>query len=92
VYEQENLVLDVIINNLDDGDHPFHLHGHKPFLVGTGAGQYHGQALGGANPMRRDTFLVPAYTWGAFRVVLDHAGYWARACTLRLPERCGAAG
>jgi hypothetical protein len=83
-------VLDVIINNLDDGDHPFHLHGHKPFLVGTGAGQYQGQALGGANPMRRDTFLVPAYTWGAFRVVLDHAGYWARECSLRTDDGCGA--
>jgi FtsP/CotA-like multicopper oxidase with cupredoxin domain len=81
VYDTPNTVLDIILNNLDDGDHPFHLHGHKPFLVGAGSGQYDGQPLGGgANPMRRDTVLVPAYHWAALRVVLDHAGYWACTC------------
>jgi iron transport multicopper oxidase len=62
----------------DDGDHPFHLHGHTPWLLGTGDGNYQGQAnLTQTNPMRRDTFVIPAYSWGAVRFVTDNPGLWA---------------
>ncbi|KAH9016794.1 multicopper oxidase-domain-containing protein [Lactarius pseudohatsudake] len=29
------VVLDVRVDNLDDGDHPFHLHGHRPWMYVT---------------------------------------------------------
>jgi hypothetical protein len=74
-------VVDVVLENLDDGDHPFHLHGHKFWIMARGAGrQWEAAGRNATNPLRRDTLLVPAYTYAILRVQLDHAGYWARAC------------
>jgi hypothetical protein len=78
-------VVDVVLENLDDGDHPFHLHGHKFWIMARGKGRLPWAAAAAAgwnatNPLRRDTLLVPAYTYAVLRVQLDHAGYWARAC------------
>ena len=28
----EQHVVQMVIDNLDDGDHPFHLHGHRPWM------------------------------------------------------------
>ncbi|KAF8911280.1 multi-copper oxidase [Mucidula mucida] len=73
-------VLDFVINNLDDGDHPFHLHGYKPWIMGAGRGRYVGTYLNMTNPMRRDTFFVPRFTWMVIRIVTDTPGYWAFHC------------
>ena len=79
-------------NNLDDGDHPFHLHGHRPWMyvayslifqltdamvysLGVGAGQYIGQALNNTNPLRRDTLVIPAYSYLVLRFVTDNREY-----------------
>ncbi|ORY66655.1 Cupredoxin [Leucosporidium creatinivorum] len=75
-------VVDIVINNYDDGDHPFHLHGMKVFVMGNGAGRYQGQALNSNNPLRRDTVLLPAYTWTVLRFVADNPGMWAFHCHL----------
>ncbi|EKM52914.1 uncharacterized protein PHACADRAFT_261609 [Phanerochaete carnosa HHB-10118-sp] len=75
-------VVDLLIDNLDDGDHPFHLHGHRPWNVGSGPGRYIGQALNATNPLRRDTILLPAYHWVALRFVTDNPGLWAFHCHL----------
>ncbi|KAI0069818.1 Cupredoxin [Panus rudis PR-1116 ss-1] len=64
--------VDLIINNLDDGDHPFHLHGHRPWIMGTGAGRYNGTALNTKNPLRRDTVLIPAFSWTVLRFITDN--------------------
>lgn len=66
--------IDFIVNSLDDGQHPFHLHGHTFFVVGQGPGRYTGQALNGKNPMRRDTVLIEPYSWMAMRFVSDNPG------------------
>lgn len=82
VWDAETVV-DVILDNLDDGDHPFHLHGHKFWLMARGTGRLPwsgASAWNAMNPLRRDTLLVPAYTWAVLRVRLDHAGYWALHC------------
>ncbi|THH20196.1 hypothetical protein EW146_g1116 [Bondarzewia mesenterica] len=75
-------VVDVRIDNLDDGDHPFHLHGHRPWIMGSGEGRYIGQALNNTNPLRRDTVLIPAYSWLVLRFVTDNPGLWAFHCHL----------
>ncbi|KAI0696184.1 multicopper oxidase 2A [Cytidiella melzeri] len=75
-------VVDLIIDNLDDGDHPFHLHGHRPWIMGTDVGRYQGQSLNATNPLRRDTFLIPAYSWMVIRFVIDNPGLWAFHCHL----------
>jgi FtsP/CotA-like multicopper oxidase with cupredoxin domain len=84
-------VLDLIINNLDEGDHALHLHGHSPFVLGSGVGFYQhslhpqwGETLdltqNFTNPMRRDVFVVPAYGWVVIRIILDNPGIWALHC------------
>jgi len=73
-------VLDLRVDNLDDGDHPFHLHGHRPWIMGSGAGRYIGQELNATSPLRRDTVLIPAYSWVVLRFVTDNPGVWAFHC------------
>jgi len=51
-------------------------------VVGTGVGKYQGQALNATNPLRRDTVLMPAYTWTVLRFVADNPGMWAFHCHL----------
>ncbi|KAJ3520015.1 hypothetical protein NM208_g13896 [Fusarium decemcellulare] len=82
--------IDVSINNFDDGAHPFHLHGHKFFVLLQGNSGYppnatelpqylekHGLL---ENPLRRDTVTVEGYAWAVIRVVLDNPGMWAFHC------------
>lgn len=40
--------------------------------MGSGRGRYIGQPLDAGNPLRRDTFFVPAYSWFVMRLVLDN--------------------
>ncbi|KAI0063945.1 hypothetical protein BV25DRAFT_1801547 [Artomyces pyxidatus] len=82
VSEDSIQVIDIRIDNLDDGDHPFHLHGHRPWIMGSGPGRYTGQALNATNPLRRDTVLIPAYNWLVLRFVTDNPGAWAFHCHL----------
>ncbi|KAF8589084.1 multicopper oxidase [Ramaria rubella] len=82
VMEDEVMGLQLQIDNLDDGDHPFHLHGHRPWIMGSGLGRYTGQAVNNTNPLRRDTVLIPAYSWMVLRFVTDNPGLWAFHCHL----------
>jgi FtsP/CotA-like multicopper oxidase with cupredoxin domain len=83
--------VDLSINNFDDGAHPFHLHGHKFFVLMQGQSGYpptpeempmyfeeHSELL--ENPLRRDTVTVEGYGWAVIRVVLDNPGMWAFHC------------
>ena len=40
--------------------------------MGTGAGRYNGQELNTTSPLRRDTVLIPAYSWVVLRFVTDN--------------------
>lgn len=40
--------------------------------MGTGAGRYIGQPLNSTNPLRRDTVLIPAYSYLVLRFVTDN--------------------
>jgi FtsP/CotA-like multicopper oxidase with cupredoxin domain len=86
-------VADVLIVNFDDGSHPFHLHGHVFWVMATSSGQYfpwgtdlyaqlNSSASNGytANPMRRDTITLPAYSWALIRFRNDNPGMWALHC------------
>lgn len=83
VTTNEVVVMDVVVNNLDEGSHPFHLHGYTPYLIGSGSGNYQGGlSPSPRNPMRRDVFSVEPYSWMAFRFVADNPGIWAFHCHL----------
>lgn len=79
-------VVDLLIDNFDDGNHPFHLHGHRFWVLGQGRGYYdlggyeQGVGLELRNPLRRDTVTIEAYGWVLIRVVMDNVGVWALHC------------
>ena len=59
---KHNEIVEIVLNNLDDGTHPFHLHGHQFQVVARSspnAGKYGGSSGSlPAVPMRRDTVTV----------------------------------
>ncbi|SPQ18182.1 018d7d51-946b-47ca-b38e-41bb42f0dc64 [Thermothielavioides terrestris] len=86
-------VVDILLYSLDEGSHPFHLHGHTFWILQTGSGPFNWTAYqttlypaGGAassltaNALRRDTFTLQPYAWTLLRFVADNAGLWAFHC------------
>ncbi|KAI0033322.1 multicopper oxidase 3B [Vararia minispora EC-137] len=83
IAEDSVQVVDLYISSLDDGDHPFHLHGHAPWIMASGKGRYIGQSVSNRNPFYRDTYLIPAYSWMALRFVTNNPGLWAFHCHIQ---------
>ena len=88
--------IDLMIHNFDDGNHPFHLHGYKFFVLAQGheapphLDRFRGldreniqplyDSLDFSNPLRRDTASVEAFGWTLIRFVADNPGAWAFHC------------
>ncbi|KAG6365851.1 hypothetical protein INS49_000027 [Diaporthe citri] len=80
----------VAINSLDAMEHPFHMHGHSVQVVGWGPGRYDPSSSSPsssttttwnlANPLRRDTFTVPAESHVVIRFRADNPGIWVMHC------------
>jgi FtsP/CotA-like multicopper oxidase with cupredoxin domain len=85
-------VLDVLIQNFDDGNHPFHLHGYKFFVLASGHGYpAHNltEMVDLENPLRRDTVSVEAFGWTLIRFVADNAGTWSFHCHISWHAEAG---
>ena len=74
-----NRVIEVLITNLDNGEHPFHLHGHNFWVVATSIVP-NGEALYGPNFVRRDVISLPPTGWARIRFVADNPGVWLMHC------------
>ncbi|KAF2032223.1 hypothetical protein EK21DRAFT_110167 [Setomelanomma holmii] len=75
--------IDILIHNFDDGNHPFHLHGYKFWVLAQGHGYPPSNlqdTLDLRNPLRRDTVSVESYGWSLVRFVADNTGAWAFHC------------
>ncbi|UPK99837.1 hypothetical protein LCI18_010772 [Fusarium solani-melongenae] len=86
--------VDIVINNLDDGAHPFHLHGHFFYVLSSyrnegrgGWGSFNpfssGQPPNGLNldsPLRKDTVSVPRRGHVVLTLVADNPGIWMLHC------------
>lgn len=83
---KHNQVIEIVLNNLDDGKHPFHLHGHNFQLVhrsGPDAGLYSSTSADvsfSATPMRRDTVFVEPNGNIVLRFRSDNPGVWLFHC------------
>lgn len=93
VYQTTGLrVLDILIQNFDDGNHPFHLHGYKFFVLASGHGypppDLH-STLDLENPLRRDTVSVGAFGWTLIRFVADNPGIWSFHCHISWHNEAG---
>ncbi|CAG8670712.1 1877_t:CDS:2, partial [Scutellospora calospora] len=67
---------------LDGGEHPFHLHGHVFWVLGTGENstQPDYSKINTKDPIQRDTSTVPANGWVILRFVSDNHGVWGFHC------------
>lgn len=96
--------VDLVINNLDDGGHPFHLHGHDVYVLSSshadrGWGSYNpysdesppGPPLNLLNPMKRDTFFVPRRGYTVVRFLAENKGIWMFHCHLLWHQASGMA-
>lgn len=74
--------VDLVVNSLDDGSHPFHLHGHRFWILSSGSGHFVGDSasLSPAGAMRRDTLQIPSYGHAVLRLSTANAGVWAFHC------------
>lgn len=87
---QKNDVIDIRLNNLDTGKHPFHLHGHVFQVIERGEGVPDDQspvAFDPENhaeypeyPMIRDTVYVNPQSYIVLRFKADNPGVWMFHC------------
>lgn len=101
----DRLWVDVVVNNLDDGGHPFHLHGHNVYVLSSysadrGWGSYNpfeapegppGPAHNVLDPVMRDTFFVPRKGYTVVRFRADNKGIWMFHCHLLWHQASGMA-
>jgi len=83
---KEGEVVDLVIKNAIAG-HPFHLHGHKFWIVGRSQNYTSSDPTlnppiveGQKNPMRRDTILVFQQQSATLRFVANNPGAWLLHC------------
>lgn len=73
---KHNEIVEIVLNNLDTGSHPFHLHGHQVQVIArsaANAGIYDGKAANFPTvPMRRDTVKVMAGGYVVLRFKADN--------------------
>lgn len=98
-------VVDLVIQNFDEGNHPMHLHGHKFWVLGQGHGMFPGYASIGLkelgqgvleghegvldNTIRRDVATAEGFGWLALRFVADNPGLWAFHCHMAWHSEAG---
>lgn len=71
--------VELVLNNLDTGKHPFHLHGHNFQVVARSnddEGSYAHNVTFPQTPMRRDTLLVRPQGNFVIRFRSDNPGVW----------------
>lgn len=89
---QEGEIVEIVLNNMDPGLHPFHLHGHVFQLISRSDGtddEENPQIYDSTNPehtnfpahpMRRDTVMVNANGFIVLRFKADNPGVWFFHC------------
>ena len=82
-----NSVIEIVVNNYDNGSHPFHLHGHQFQVVKRSPGNYvapepwDGLTAGlTKQPMRRDTVMVRNFGHLVIRFQADNPGVYLFHC------------
>lgn len=84
-------VVEIVIINTDAGTHPFHLHGHAFQVVQKSMDVTLPAPEINANPMRRDTVVVPPGGSATLRFVADNPGAWFLHCHIEWHLQSGLA-
>ncbi|CAD1813728.1 Iron transport multicopper oxidase FET3 [Candida parapsilosis] len=87
---EEDEVVDIVLNNLDTGTHPFHLHGHVFQVLERGEARDDDEdpiAFNASDhaewpkyPMKRDTLYVRPQSYFVIRFKADNPGVWFFHC------------
>ncbi|KAL8730243.1 MAG: hypothetical protein Q9166_004220 [cf. Caloplaca sp. 2 TL-2023] len=80
---KKDQVVEIVLNNMDPGKHPFHLHGHAFQVVVRSqeeAGNYVNNETFPESPMRRDVFMVRPNGNIVLRFKADNPGIWLFHC------------
>ncbi|KAH8802980.1 multicopper oxidase family protein [Xylogone sp. PMI_703] len=99
--------VDIILNNLDDGSHPFHLHGYSFYVLysyrsehGWGSYTPYSTPSGGVpsqldlnlvDPLLKDTVAVPRRGFVVLRIWADNPGIWMFHCHVLFHQASGMA-
>ena len=83
-------VVDIYLNNTDGGEHPFHLHSHKFWVVAT-SDYPDAEFLYSTSYVQRDVVSVPALGWAKIRFVADNPGAWFFHCHIEWHMSAGLA-
>ncbi|KAF5353736.1 hypothetical protein D9758_008639 [Tetrapyrgos nigripes] len=91
-------VVDLVVKNGDDGDHPFHIHGHNFMIMGRAQDYTSDDPIlnppvvqNQTNPMRRDTVHIPGGEAVTLRFVADNPGAWFFHCHMEWHLESGLA-
>ncbi|KAI5956719.1 hypothetical protein KGF54_000336 [Candida jiufengensis] len=87
---EEDEIVDIVLNNLDTGTHPFHLHGHAFQVIERGPAREDTEtplafnasdhAEWPAIPMKRDTVYVRPQSYFVLRFKASNPGVWFFHC------------
>ena len=83
-------VVDILINNTDGGEHPFHLHSHTFWILAT-SDYPEAESLYAGQYLYRDTVSVPALGWAKIRFLADNPGAWFFHCHIEWHMSAGLA-
>lgn len=105
VKAQQGHTIDLVINNIDDKGHPFHLHGHDFYVLAVhrasrvGAYEQYNpfdrekQPAGGPmnviNPIVKDTVYIPSQGYAVLRLWANNPGLWLVHCHVLWHEAVG---
>ncbi|CEP65069.1 uncharacterized protein LALA0_S21e00144g [Lachancea lanzarotensis] len=86
--DKRGTIVDLIVNNYDDGAHPFHLHGHKFWVLVSADRGYFSKSsydnenseMDFSNPIERDVLNVSGFGYAVIRFVVDNPGVWPFHC------------
>ena len=82
--------VEIYINNTDGGEHPFHLHGHRFWIVATAAFP-NAETLYRNNYLVRDVISIPAMGWAKIRIMTTNPGVWMFHCHIPWHQIAGFA-
>lgn len=97
--------VDIVLNNMDDRGHPFHLHGNSFYVLATHKATpssydaYNpfenpipaGGPLNTLDPVMKDTVFVPRMGYVVLRFRADNEGLWFFHCHILMHQKVGMA-
>lgn len=87
-FDKRGQIVDLVLNNYDDGAHPFHMHGHKFWVLTVGdkgyfREEYYDPDMGKMNfdnAIARDVVGISGFGYAVLRFVVDNPGVWPFHC------------